>query len=251
MSVRPRGASEDGHDPCPSTTTSTFAPAMSGTFTLDGRLTAEAGIAAGAEVVLDRAALEAVAANRAVLDGLTAAGTPIYGVTTGFRVLVNSDVRPELNRQLQVNLLRSHAAGTGADLPRAVVRATIVIRLGSLLRAHSGIRPIVLERIAELLNAGLVPCVPQTGSLRQRRSRAVRPRIPAAARRRRDGRLRRSSAAWPRGARTARPLTAGAGEQGGPRARQRRALRCARSRTRSAPTRSRRPTSRRTTSAWV
>lgn len=140
---------------------------MSDVVTLDGALTVEmvGAIAAGAPVALDPAALEAVVENRAVLDGLIEAGTPIYGITTGFGALVNSEVPREQDRRLQLNLLRSHAAGTGADLPREVVRAALTIRLNSLLRAYSGIRPVVLERIAAFLNADLVPRVPQTGSL--------------------------------------------------------------------------------------
>jgi histidine ammonia-lyase len=62
-------------------------------------------------------------------------------------------------------VLRSHAAGVGPPLPRAVVRSAVAARLNGLLRGHSGIRPLVLERVAALLNAGLVPVVPRTGSL--------------------------------------------------------------------------------------
>lgn len=134
---------------------------------LNGHVTAEevAAIGHGAAIELDPAALERVAANRAVLQDLIAADTQIYGITTGFGALVSSRVAPELHRGLQLNLLRSHAAGTGEELPREVVRAAIAIRLNSLLRGHSGIRPLVLERAALLLNGGYVPCVPRSGSL--------------------------------------------------------------------------------------
>jgi histidine ammonia-lyase len=134
---------------------------------LNGHVTAEevAAIGAGAPIELDAAALERVAANRAVLEDLIAADTQIYGITTGFGALVSSRVAPELHRGLQLNLLRSHAAGTGEELPPEVVRGAIAIRLNSLLRGHSGIRPLVLERAALLLNSGYVPCVPRSGSL--------------------------------------------------------------------------------------
>src|SRR4051794_3435892 len=134
---------------------------------LNGHVTAEeiAAIGHGARLELAPEALERVAANRAVLEDLIRADTQIYGITTGFGALVSSRVEPELHRGLQLNLLRSHAAGTGEELPREVVRAAIAIRLNSLLRGHSGIRPLVLERAALLLNEGFVPCVPRSGSL--------------------------------------------------------------------------------------
>jgi len=122
-------------------------------------------VAGGARVTLDPAALEAVAANRAMLERLIATGQPIYGITTGFGALVTEAVGLETAHRLQLNLLRSHAAGTGPDLPREVVRGALAIRINGLLRARSGVRPVVLERIAELLEADLVPCVPRTGSL--------------------------------------------------------------------------------------
>jgi histidine ammonia-lyase len=134
---------------------------------LDGHLTADGvhAVALGEPVVLDAGALARVDANRRALESLIDAGTPIYGITTGFGALVSEHVPREFQRRLQVNLLRSHAAGTGPDLPREVVRAALGIRINSLLQGHSGVRPIVLERIAALLNAGFVPRVPRTGSL--------------------------------------------------------------------------------------
>jgi histidine ammonia-lyase len=134
---------------------------------LTGQVTADdiAAIGAGAGIELDGEALRRVAANRGVLETLVRGDTHIYGITTGFGALVSERVLPELHRGLQLNLLRSHAAGTGEDLPRDVVRAAIAIRLNSLLRGHSGIRPLVLERAALMLNQGFVPCVPRSGSL--------------------------------------------------------------------------------------
>jgi histidine ammonia-lyase len=134
---------------------------------LSGQVTADeiAAIGAGAAIELDPGAIERVAANREVLEGLIRDDTQIYGITTGFGALVSARVPPEAHRGLQLNLLRSHAAGTGEELPPEVVRAAIAIRLNSLLRGHSGIRPLVLERAALLLNEGFVPCVPRSGSL--------------------------------------------------------------------------------------
>jgi histidine ammonia-lyase len=135
--------------------------------TLSGGLSAEdvAAIARGARVDLDPDALARVDRNRAALEQILETGTAVYGISTGFGALVSSVVAPELQRSLQVNLLRSHAAGAGADLPAEVVRGAIAVRLNGLLLGHSGVRSAVLRRMAELLNAGFVPRVPRTGSL--------------------------------------------------------------------------------------
>ena len=136
-------------------------------FRVDGRLSADdvAAVAAGASIELDPAALRCVAQNRLALEQLVDSDLPIYGITTGFGALVSERVPRELHRELQRNLLRSHAAGTGAHLPREVVRAALVVRLNGLIQGYSGVRPLVLERVAEVLNAGYVPAVPRTGSL--------------------------------------------------------------------------------------
>jgi histidine ammonia-lyase len=134
---------------------------------LDGRLSAEqvASIASGARIELDPAALADVERNRRTLERILSTGTAVYGISTGFGALVSNTVAPELQRHLQVNLLRSHAAGTGEDLPAEVVRGAMAVRINGLLLGHSGIRPLVIERVAALLNGGYVPRVPRTGSL--------------------------------------------------------------------------------------
>ncbi|MGH2868664.1 MAG: HAL/PAL/TAL family ammonia-lyase [Solirubrobacteraceae bacterium] len=135
--------------------------------TLSGELGAPgvAAIAAGARVKIDPGALARVAGNRAVLEEILSSGTPVYGISTGFGALVSNTVAPELQRHLQVNLLRSHAAGTGRDLPAGVVLGAMAVRANGLLLGHSGVRPVVVERIATLINSGFVPRVPRTGSL--------------------------------------------------------------------------------------
>ncbi len=121
-------------------------------------------IAHGAPVALDEAALKAVSANRQALDAAVAAGSRIYGVTTGLGALVSESVE-DADSEVQRAILRSHAAGVGDLLPAEAVRAAIAIRLNCLLRARSAIRAAVLERIAYFLNESLTPAVPVTGSV--------------------------------------------------------------------------------------
>jgi histidine ammonia-lyase len=122
-------------------------------------------IAAGAQVGLDAGALARVQANRETLEHILSSGTAVYGISTGFGALVSNMVAPELQRHLQVNLLRSHAAGAGDDLPGEAVRGAMAVRLNGLLLGHSGVRPVVLQRVVQLLNEGFTPRVPRTGSL--------------------------------------------------------------------------------------
>ncbi len=135
--------------------------------TLTGELSAAdvASIASGARIELAADALERIARNREVLEHILSSGTPVYGISTGFGALVSNTVAPELQRHLQVNLLRSHAAGTGPELPKEVVRGAMAVRCSGLMLGHSGVRPVVVQRIAAVLNGGFVPRVPCTGSL--------------------------------------------------------------------------------------
>jgi histidine ammonia-lyase len=135
---------------------------------LDGRLEPRdvvAIAASGEPVELDPTAMEAVARSRARLEAALAEGARVYGISTGLGALVDEPLPAELIDRSQCDLLRSHAAGTGAPLPRAAVRAAMAVRLNGLLLGHSGVRPVVVERVAGLLNADLVPVVPRTGSL--------------------------------------------------------------------------------------
>lgn len=135
--------------------------------TLGSALNAEqlAQVAAGAQVKLDPIALDRVAANHRLLHSVTGSGVRVYGVTTGYGALVSEDVGRAEQSQMQLNLLRSHACGSGDALPVEVVRAAIAIRCHSLLQAHSGVRPELVEYVAALLNSGWVPFVPESGSL--------------------------------------------------------------------------------------
>ena len=113
----------------------------------------------------DPAARSALAASRASVERAVAAGGPIYGINTGFGKLANVRIPEDRLEQLQVNLVRSHAAGVGALLPRDVVRAMMLLRANVLLRPTSGVRPGLVDALLALLNAGLVPAVPEQGSV--------------------------------------------------------------------------------------
>ncbi len=109
-----------------------------------------------------RAKLEA---SRAFVDRLVAEGRPTYGVTTGFGQFKNVAISASQTERLQANLIRSHAAGVGEPLPEDAVRASILVRINSLLRGYSGVRPAVIERLADLLNHDVYPYVPSQGSV--------------------------------------------------------------------------------------
>ncbi len=111
------------------------------------------------------AARPGLAASRAVVDRAVAAGAPVYGVNTGFGELKNRRVADADLARLQLNLLRSHAAGTGPALPDDVVRAMGLLRANSLAMGVSGVRAELIESLLAMLDAGVVPRVPAQGSV--------------------------------------------------------------------------------------
>ena len=102
---------------------------------------------------------------RAFVDQLVAGGRVVYGITTGFGQFKNVAISPDQTMQLQTNLIRSHATGVGTPLSEDAVRASILIRINSLLRGHSGVRPLVIDRLVDLLNHDVYPFVPSQGSV--------------------------------------------------------------------------------------
>ena len=118
-----------------------------------------------APIVIDAGALDRVAAARGVIDGMAADPNPHYGVSTGFGALATTFIAPDRRRQLQQSLIRSHAAGTGAEVETEVVRALQLLRLQTLASGHTGVRPQVVETYAAMLNAGITPIVREYGSL--------------------------------------------------------------------------------------
>src|SRR4051794_35539892 len=116
-------------------------------------------------VELGPAAREAMEASAAVVERLAASPEPVYGVSTGFGSLANVTIPVERRDELQRALVRSHAAGMGEPVEPEVVRAMMLLRARTLAMGFSGARPVVADTILALLNAGVVPLVPQYGSL--------------------------------------------------------------------------------------
>jgi histidine ammonia-lyase len=119
----------------------------------------------GEKVGLADAARQRVRAARAIVDRFAQRDEPTYGINTGFGNFAEVRIPPDSLETLQVNLLRSHAAGVGDPLPVPVVRATMALRANVLAKGFSGIRLETLERLIDLLNRGVHPCVPSRGSV--------------------------------------------------------------------------------------
>ena len=169
-----------------------------------------------------RRRVAAMATSREIVDDIERQGRPVYGVSTGFGALASTFIAPERRAELQHALIRSHAAGVGAPMPREVVRAMMLLRVRSLALGHSGVRPLVAAGARR-------PAQPRHHAVgagariarRLRRPRAAGPLRARAARRglgarqgRRPGGRRRCAGA--RRAATDRPVV-----QGGPGAHQR------------------------------
>src|SRR5713226_7144691 len=142
---------------------------MPSTITIDGRSLSIADVVAvareGAPVAIAAGSLSAVQASRATIEAAVARGDSVYGVNTGFGKLAHVRIKPEQARDLQKNLIRSHASGVGDPLAVDAVRAMMLLRANVLLRGTSGVRPVLPELIVAMLNAALHPRVPSQGSV--------------------------------------------------------------------------------------
>jgi histidine ammonia-lyase len=118
-----------------------------------------------AAVSLSPAATQKMRVSREPVDHMAAGDAPIYGVNTGVGLLADIRIPREDLDLLQINVVRSHAAGVGAPLDRGVVRAMMLIRANVLAKGFSGIRPAVAELICGSLNRGVTPVVPEQGSV--------------------------------------------------------------------------------------
>jgi histidine ammonia-lyase len=119
----------------------------------------------GFRVALSPEAVGRVEAARAVIDRAVAEGRVVYGVTTGFGKFADVVIPREKLRELQLNLVRSHAAGVGDPLPEETVRALVLLRSNCLAKGFSGVGVPALERLVALLNARIHPVIPSQGSV--------------------------------------------------------------------------------------
>ncbi|MFY9562046.1 MAG: histidine ammonia-lyase [Terriglobales bacterium] len=124
-----------------------------------------ADLSARRPVLLDPDAREAVGRARAVVDTLVANNRISYAITTGVGKLSDVRIAGEQIRELQVNLVRSHAVGVGEPLAISETRAMMVLRANSLSKGNSGVRAVTIDTICELLNRGVTPFVPSQGSV--------------------------------------------------------------------------------------
>jgi histidine ammonia-lyase len=118
-----------------------------------------------ATVEVGPAVADRMAGARRVIEDAVASGDVVYGVTTGFGALAGTRVEPSMSAEMQVALLRSHAAGVGPPLEPDVVRAMLLLRARTLAQGHSGVRPVIAERLADLLRHDMLPVVPVQGSV--------------------------------------------------------------------------------------
>src|SRR5262249_33167303 len=119
----------------------------------------------GARVRLAGAARDRINATRAVVDRLVSSGAVAYGVTTGFGKLSEVAIPPDRLAELQVNLVRSHAAGVGDLLPEREGRAMMLLRANVIAKGYSGARIELAELLPGMSTAGLYPPVPEQGSV--------------------------------------------------------------------------------------
>jgi histidine ammonia-lyase len=123
------------------------------------------GLAKPQRLLMDPAALPGILASAAVVQAAAAGDAPVYGVNTGFGKLASTRISAEDLATLQWNLIRSHSVGVGEPLAAPVVRLMLALKAASLARGYSGVRPVVIDSLLAVHNAGLVPYVPSQGSV--------------------------------------------------------------------------------------
>src|SRR6195256_2538685 len=119
----------------------------------------------GERVALAAAARTRMERSRARVERAARSKEPVYGVSTGFGALAGTRVAPLRQPELQLSLIRSHAAGMGPPVEDEVVRATMLLRARTLAMGLSGVRPVIAEALIAMLNAELTPVVPRHGSV--------------------------------------------------------------------------------------
>lgn len=121
--------------------------------------------AAPRRVALPESARAAITASAAAIEAIVARGEAAYGINTGFGKLARTRIPDAQLEQLQRNLILSHSVGTGEPMSDATVRLVMAMKAASLARGHSGVRPVVIDTLLAVLNAGIVPRIPVKGSV--------------------------------------------------------------------------------------
>jgi len=129
------------------------------------RAAAFASAAPPARIEIEPAAWERVRRAREAVDLLKGSGQTVYGINTGFGSLASKAIDATQTRQLQVNLIRSHAAGSGHPISAGLSRRMLALRINSLAQGHSGVREATLRAMIDIYNAGCVPYVPEQGTV--------------------------------------------------------------------------------------
>jgi histidine ammonia-lyase len=114
---------------------------------------------------LNGTAYPVIEASAATVQNIIARGDAAYGINTGFGILAKTRIPDEKLEQLQRNLILSHSVGTGELLSDAVVRLIMLMKIGSLARGFSGVRPLIIDTLIALYNAGIMPAIPGKGSV--------------------------------------------------------------------------------------
>lgn len=117
------------------------------------------------QLTLHADAAPAIAESAATVASVLAAGKVVYGINTGFGLLANTRIPREKLEDLQRRIVLSHAAGTGVLMQDTVVRLMLLLKVNSLSRGYSGVRPQVIDALIALLNHDVYPCVPSKGSV--------------------------------------------------------------------------------------
>ncbi len=122
-------------------------------------------IAESPQIVLSDGVLKKIKAGRTVIEDILQSDRLVYGVNTGFGKFADIRIKKDQTRELQRRLVLSHAAGVGAPMPPEIVRLMMLLKIRNLSQGYSGVRPRLVQSLADLLNNGIIPFIPQKGSV--------------------------------------------------------------------------------------
>ena len=117
------------------------------------------------KVFASEKSMELVRKSREAVEKIVSEHKVVYGINTGFGKFSDVIIDKDDVRELQLNLIRSHACGIGEPFPEIVSKAMVLLRANALLKGYSGVRPVVIERLLDLVNKEIIPVIPQQGSL--------------------------------------------------------------------------------------